>query len=233
MAGDRDRALRHTGEGGQRDVPGAVVDEVLVDLVGDGQDIALDADPGHRVELGGTEHAPRRVVGRVEQDHPGPWPDSGGEGGGVEGEVGGPQGHDPPPGPGHGDGGGVGVVVGLEGDDLVARLAQAEHGGGDGLGGPHGDDDLGVGVVLQPVPAALVLGDGLAQRRQARARRVLVVPGPDGGDGGLGHLRRPVGVGEALAEVDRPRAGGQDRHLVEDRGGEGLEVGAHASAHGR
>src|SRR5205807_6624127 len=34
VAGDRDRALRHTGEGGQRDVPGAVVDEVLVDLVG-------------------------------------------------------------------------------------------------------------------------------------------------------------------------------------------------------
>ena len=64
------------------------------------------------------------------------------------------------------------------------------------------------------------------------AGRVLVVPGPDGGDGGLGHLGRAVGVGEALAEVDRARRDGQRRHLGEDRRGEGLQVGAHRSAHG-
>ena len=208
-----------------------VVDEVLVDLVGHGEEVVLEADPGDGVELAGREDPAGRVVGRVQEDEAGLRADGGGQGVGVEGEVGGAQGDDPALGAGHGDGGGVGVVIGLEGDDLVARLAQPEHGGGDRLRGAHGDDDLGVGVVVEAVPAALMLGDRLAQRRQARPRRVLVVPGPDGGDGRLGHLRRPVGVGEALAEIDRPRPGGQDRHLVEDRGGERLEMGGHGSAH--
>ena len=69
---------------------------------------------------------------------------------------------------GHGDVRGVGVVVGLERDHLVARLDQGQQGGGDGLGGPGGDQDLGVRVVVQAVEALLVLGD---RRGGARGRR--------------------------------------------------------------
>ena len=49
-----------------------------------------------------------------------------------------------------------------------------------------------------------MLGDRLPQRRHARQRRVLVVPGPQRRRGRFDHLGRPVVVGEALAEVDRP-----------------------------
>ncbi len=77
------------------------------------------------------------------------------------------------------------------------------------LGRARGHEDLGVGVVGQAVEALLVGGDRGAQLGDARAGRVLVVPGPDGGDRGLGDDRRAVGVGEALAEVDRAGARGQ------------------------
>ena len=48
-------------------------------------------------------------------------------------------------------------------------------------------------------------------------------PGPDGGDRGVGHLGRPVGVGEALAEVDRAGLEGERRHLGEDGRAEPVE----------
>ena len=69
-----------------------------------------------------------------------------------------------------------------------------------------------------------MVGDRVAQLGDADPRRVLVVPGADRGDGGLEHLRRPVGVGEALPEVDRAGRDRERRHLGEDRGAEALEA---------
>ncbi len=69
--GDRDRALRHPGQRGERDVLAAVEDEVLVDLVGDGEDVALAAVRGDQLQLGAVEDLARGVVGRVEEDEPG------------------------------------------------------------------------------------------------------------------------------------------------------------------
>ena len=80
------------------------------------------------------------------------------------------------------------------------------------------------GSYVEPVPVLLVRGDRGAQLGDARAGRVLVVTGADGVDGGVEHLLRPVGVGEALAEVDRPRRDRQRRHLGEDRGAEALQA---------
>ena len=112
---------------------------------------------------------------------------------------------------------GVRVVVRLERHRLVARLEQREQGRRDRFGGAGGDEDLGVRVVLETPEPRLVLGHRLPQRRDADAGWVLVVAGPDGRDRGLHHLGRPVGVGEPLAEVDRPGADGEGRHLGEDR----------------
>ena len=116
--------------------------------------------------------------------------------------------------------GGVRVVVRLEADHLVARLAEREDAGGDRLGGARGHHDLAVRVVLQAPEPALVGGDGRAQRRDARARRVLVVAGAQRLGGRGQHLRRAVGVGEALAEVDRAGTHGERGHLGEDGGPE-------------
>jgi hypothetical protein len=69
-----------------------------------------------------------------------------------------------------------------------------------------------------------VRADRLAQLGGADARWVLVLAAADGGDRRLGDHGRAVGVGEALAQVDRPGAGGQRRHLGEDRGAEALQA---------
>ena len=121
---------------------------------------------------------------------------------------------------------GVAVVERLEHDDLVARLAQREQRGGDGLGGAGGHEHLGVGVELEAVEAALVLGDRLPQLGDAEPGRVLVVPAAIAADAARrrAHLGGPVGVGEALAEVDRAGRGGQRRHLGEDRRAEALRL---------
>ena len=119
--------------------------------------------------------------------------------------------------PGHLDHRDVGVVVGLEHDDLVARVDQAQQRGGDRLGAPGGHDHLAVRVELEAVVPLLVPGDRLPE---------LGTPGP--GAYWLcavlqrphrlrDHLRRPVPVGEPLAEVDRAGPHRQRRHLGEDR----------------
>src|SRR6185369_5307837 len=126
---------------------------------------------------------------------------------------------------GHGDVGRVGVVVGLERDDLVARLDQREHGRRDRLGGAGGDQDLAVRVVTEAVEPLVVRCDGLAQLRYAGARRVLVAAaGQDRVGRDLGDLGRPVPVGETLAQVDGPGDQGARGHLGEDRGAEALQA---------
>ena len=72
----------------------------------------------------------------------------------------------------------------------------------------------------------------------AIAARSSGMPGPGGYwlrpsriacDGRLEHLGRPVGVGEALAEVDRAGARGERRHLGEDRRAEAGEPARQAA----
>ena len=59
--------------------------------------------------------------------------------------------------------------------------------------------------------------DGRAQGGDPRTGRVLVLPAAQRLGGGGQHLRRAVGVGEALPEVDRAGAYGEGGHLGEDR----------------
>ena len=116
------------------------------------------------------------------------------------------------------------VEVGLEHHNLVARLDQRQHRRGDGLGRTGGDQHLGVGIDLQAVEASLVVGHRPAQRWDAQAGRVLVVAGTHRSHCRLEDRVGPVGVGEALAEVDGAGARRQLGHLREDRGAEALEA---------
>ena len=72
----------------------------------------------------------------------------------VEPEVGGAQRHRASYASGHLDHRDVGVVVGLEHDDLVARVDQPEQRRRDGLGAAGRHDDLAVGVELDARSAA-------------------------------------------------------------------------------
>jgi hypothetical protein len=93
------------------------------------------------------------------------------------------------------------------------------------LRGARRDQHLGVGVEVDVVEAALVAGDRFAEHGQAGAGWVLVEAAADGGDGGVEHLGRAVGVGEALPEVHGAGGRRQRRHLREDRRAEPGELG--------
>jgi len=87
-----------------------------------------------------------------------------------------------------------------------------------------------VGIELDPVAAALVVGDRRSQLGHARQRRVLVgPPGAHRNRDGIGDLVRAVGVGKALSEIQRAGAQGERRHLGEDRRAEGAQA---ACGHG-
>ena len=230
---DRQRPFGHPRQGRERDVL-TVEHEVLVDLVGDGDHVVLAAQLGDQRQLLAGEDLAGGVVRRVEQQDLRVRGERGPKLVGVEGPIRRPEGHDPAGCPAECDPRGIRVVVRLEGDDLVAGPGQREHRGGEGLGRAGGDQHLAVGVeVLPPEPAAVV-GHRLAQRGNARQRRVLIVAVADRLHGGLGHLGRAVGVGEPLTEVDGVRLDRQGRHLREDRGSEPLETfGEEAVRHGR
>ena len=124
-------------------------------------------------------------------------------------------------GAGHGGAGGVGVVGRLEHDDLVAGLAQGQHGGGDGLGGADGDEDLVVGV------------SGRGRTRRAGARRRRGAARGCRGSAGTGCRRGgwpsaatsfsssgPSVSGKPWPRLTESGGGGQLGHGGEDRRGE-------------
>ena len=215
-AGDRHRPVEHARQGGDRDVGVAVEGQVLVDLVGDHDEVVATGDVRDGGELALVEHASGRVVRAVQQDHPGAVGDDGLELVGVEAVVGCAQGHRASYAARELDRRAVAVVVGLADDHLVTRVDQPEHGRCDRLGGAGRDHDL-VGRELETVVALLVPDDRLDELGGAVAGWVLVPAGPHGvvrrfDDGGRAAL-----VGEPLTEVDRPGAYGESRHLGEDR----------------
>ena len=180
---------------------------------------------GDQLELVAREHLAGRVVRRVERAATRVrGVIAARERVGVERVVGRAQLHDAALRTGQRDARGVRVVVRLERDDLVARFAQREQRRRDGLGRARGDEHLGVGVVVEPVALAWCSAIARAQLGDADPRRVLVVAGADRGDRGLVHLGGPVGVGEPLAQVDRPGGDRERRHLGEDRRAEALEA---------
>ena len=85
---DGDGAIGHAGQRRHGDVT-ALVHEVLVDLVGDDEQVVVDGDVGDGSELLGVEHLARRVVRGVEEDEPGAVRDRGPQLGRVEPVVGG------------------------------------------------------------------------------------------------------------------------------------------------
>jgi hypothetical protein len=226
---DLERPPGHARLGQQRAMGTAVEDHMLPHLVADRDQVATDAEPGHRRHLFGVEGAAGRIERVVEHQGPGLRP-----GGGLQ-QVGG----DPPvrraqshP---HGDParpfdqGHIGVIDGLEDHDLVPGADNRQHRRGDGLRRARGDQHArgGQGDVLHP---AIVFDHGGAQLGQAARRRVLVRPV----DHSLGRqppqVLRPRRIGKALAEVDGPVRPRQTRHGLEDGRRHGLEDGMKAHA---
>ncbi len=118
-----------------------------------------------RLELLAREHAPGRVVRRVEDEEAGLRPDRGRERGRVQPELRRRQGHDLGLRQGERDARAVGVVEGLEDERLVAAVEQRGERRRDRLGGAGVDRDLLGRVVVDAVEALLVVGHRLLRAR--------------------------------------------------------------------
>ena len=127
------RALRHPRQRRQRDVLEPVEHEVLVDLVGDRDQVVLDHEVRDPLQLLAGEHPPGRVVRRVDDDHPRLRRHDEV----LERELRRVQRDRHEPRAGHRRGRGIRVVVRIEREHVVARLAQPEDGGGDRLRRAH------------------------------------------------------------------------------------------------
>ena len=220
--GDGHCALGHARQRGQGDVP-ALVDDVLVDLVGDGIGAVPLAEGGDARQLVGAEDLPRGVVGRVQDEGPGPRSEGPGQPVQVQGLAHGQR---------HGDGPraaehrvrAVVLVPGLEDDHFLPRVHQGQQHCRHGLRGAAGDRDLGLGIHGQAVAVLHLAGQGLAQPLRAPGDGVLVDVRADGRDGGFLERLRGREVGEALGQVDGAMLVGEPRHPPDDRLGEAVRA---------
>ena len=201
----------------------AVVDDVLVDLVGDRQQVVLAAERGDRLELGAREHLPGRVVRAVEDDGTGPPRHRTLEPVRVEREVGRLQRHEHRLGAGDDAARAVVLVEGLEDDDLVGRVEHGQQRRQHGLGGAAADRDVKVGVDLHPVELAVLGGDRPPQARRAPGDRVLMEVAVDRAVRRLDQLWRRREVGHALGQVHASELVDDAGHLADDRLGEALD----------
>ena len=206
--------------------------DVLVDVVGEREQVVLQAQVRDELELVAAEDLAGRVVRRVDDDRPGPRRHGGPQLIGIDRPVRFVERHVSRGGPGEDRVGAVVLVERLEHDDLVARVEQAEHRRDHSLGRAAHHRDLGIRVRLPArVEAGGLGGDGPAERRRAGDDRVLVDVGKERGRGRLLELGRGREVREALGQADGTGLHRQAVHLADDGLGEALGLAADA-AHG-
>ena len=228
---DGDGARGHFRQRGERDVDRAVVQDVLVDLVGHRDRIVPPAQLGDRLQLHAREDLARGVVGSVDDDGPRALREGALQLRGVEVPLRRPQAYEARHRAGEDRVGAVVLVEGLEDDHLVAGIEHREKGGNHGLGRPARDRDLTLGVHGQAVEPLELPRDGLAQRPRPPSDGVLVDVGGNGAARRFFHLFGSREIGEALGEVDRPVQLRQARHLADHRFGEALGLGRRPDAH--
>ncbi len=229
---DRHHPLRAAQRRG-RDVT-ALEDELVVALVRDDPEVVLLGDVQHRAQAVGRLDRARRVAGRVDEDGAGARRDQRGEAVGVEREavrrlqriadrarvqdvrhrrvV-------RPAGVGH--------------EQLVAGVEHQQQAGEEAAAAAGRDDDL-LGVGLEAVAAAHLLGDRLAQRLDARARGVAGGAAMGGRRGAVDDVRRRREVGVAADQHQRVLDRGRDLgHAADARvrgGGDAGRERRHLSA---
>ena len=203
---DDQRTLGHAGQRARREVLAAA--ERPVDLVRQQPEIVLLADFGQLLEPFARVDSAGRVVRRIDQDgaRVGLQRRADHVGARLEAVLGRRFNHGEA-GAGGAERVGVGGVVGRDDDGVIARVEHALHGGVKrGLAARRGDD-----LVRFRRDARASSGGrrhGLAQARQARKRRIVVVAGADGVDAGLDRFGRRIEVMIADREHDDVLAGG-------------------------
>ena len=209
VAGDGDGQAGGFRREGRRAAGGlAVIDEVLVDLVGHDPHVGLHADGHEGFELGAGIDGAGRVGRAVDDDHARLRGERGGQLGRGDLETGDVLGVDD-------DGRSAGELNHLRvahpirgrNDDFVAGADRGEDGEVAGHLATRGDDDVGVGDAGEAA-TGVVLGDGLAEGGDARRGGILGLAVGQGLGAGVLDELRGVEVGLADAEADDVLAGG-------------------------
>jgi len=228
--GDRHGALAHALERGHGHVL-ALVDHVLVDLIGHRRDVPLAAQRGDGLELGAREHLARRVVRRIHDDRARARPESRGQFGRIEAPVGLAQPHEARARAREDRVGPVVLVKGLEDDHLVARVHQRQQRRDHALGGAAADHDLALRIERQAGEVRVLGHQRVTQALRAPRDGVLVDVGQHGARRLL--LDRPGRreVRETLREVDGAVRAGEPGHLADDRLGEAPALLGDADGH--
>ena len=214
---DRHRAVLEPRHGRRRHVLG-VVDDVLVDLVGEHERVVRLAQLADERELLASEDLARGVVRRVDDDRPRAVGERRTQLGLVDRPVGCVQRDVARRRPRQHGIGAVILVERLEDDHLVTGIDGGEQRGDHGLGRAAGDAELGLGVD-RPTGVGLcdLRGDAVAERLRSPGDGVLVDVVVDGRLGRVLELLRAGEVGEALRQVDAAGSRAQARHLADHR----------------
>ena len=232
-AADDEGARRQAGKACRALVRCAVEHHVLIHLVADQQDV------GGRQQFLQRQHfrfAPDRgagVVRAVDQDGAGARRDRGGDAVEVRAEAAGRQRHAHHAAAGQFDVGHVAVVAGLQHDHLIARSHDSQDRRDDRLRGPGRDGNFAVWRVFTAIHCFYFASNGVAQRRDARHRRVLIQPGLHGVRDGVDQGRIAGKIRKTLAQVDGAGFAGEGRHHGEDGGADGRQLGLEGGGAGR
>src|SRR5882762_6920583 len=227
---DDDGAVAHAVDAGHRDVLRRVVENVLVDFIGDAEGVPADAEIADEFEFLASENFSRGVVRRVEDNRLGVRTEGGGQFPFVERPDGifvgrWPHFDEARRGAGEYRVGAVIFVEGFEDHDLVAGIDDGHHGGHHGFGGAAADGDFAFGVIGDVLGAGKFFHDGVAQRLGAPGDGVLVDVVGDGLAGGLFYYFGGGEFGKILGEIDCVVLHGQAGHFTDDRFGELFGLG--------
>ena len=199
---------------------------MLVRLIGDHDQIMLNGHLRDPLQCREIEHSSGRIMGRIHHHDLGTSSDLRPQLFDVNPKMWCSQGNRDADRASHRDAGRIRIVVRLEQNAFITGIEQRQQCCRDGFGGPGRYQNFSVGIDRQSVVLPLMVTDGGAQLGDARAGRVLVAPArPNRLHSGFDHLRRTIGIGKTLPQIDRPSGHRQGRHFREDRGTEPLEFG--------
>src|SRR5580704_1792526 len=218
---NRDRSLAHTFEARHRNVLRAVVKNMLVDLIRDGQNVELNTQIANQFQFAACENLASRIVGRVENYRFGPMMKSRTQLALIKrpftvGCNRWTQLHEYRLRAGQHRVRPVILVKRFEDHHLVALVANRQQRRNHGLGRTTTHRDLRLWINRDPLPFLHLPGNCIPQTLRAPCNRVLIdVRGNCFLRGSL-DLGRSRKIRKALRQVNRTMQHGLPRHLADD-----------------
>ena len=210
----------------------AVINNVLVNFIGDGEGIPAHAEIANKFQFFAREYFSRGIVRRIDDDGLGLGAEGARQFVAIEIPVRRLQLHEARRGAGKNRVGAVILVERLEDDDFVAGIDDAHHGGHHGFGRAAADGDFALGIDAHALRALEFPRNGVAQFLRAPGDGVLVDVVGDGLARGFLDFFGRGKIRKSLRHVDGVMLHGQARHFANHGFGESLGLGGQFFLHG-